>query len=60
MPGCSEIEAAGAQAAAQFQESGKAARMLTEFDYRTRKSLSAAQSCTLQLAVHLAEQLRVR
>jgi hypothetical protein len=38
-----EIVAAGAQAAAQFQQSGKAARVFTEFDYQTRNSWSRAR-----------------
>jgi len=38
-----EIVAAGAQAAAQFQHSGKAARVFTEFDYQTRNSWSRAR-----------------
>src|SRR5258708_29300984 len=38
-----EIVAAGAQAAAQFQQRGKAARVFTEFDYQTRNSWSRAR-----------------
>jgi hypothetical protein len=38
-----EIVAAGAQAAAQFQQSGKAARVFTEFVYQTRNSWSRAR-----------------
>jgi Transposase DDE domain group 1 len=38
-----EIVAAGAQAAAQFQQTGKAARVFTEFDYQTRNSWSRAR-----------------
>jgi hypothetical protein len=38
-----EIVAAGAQAAVQFQQSGKAARVFTEFDYQTRNSWSRAR-----------------
>jgi hypothetical protein len=38
-----EIEVAGAEAAAQFQQSGKAARVFTEFVYQTRNSWSRAR-----------------
>jgi Transposase DDE domain group 1 len=38
-----EIVAAGAQAAVQFQQSGKAARVFTEFEYQTRNSWSRAR-----------------
>ena len=38
-----EIVAAGAQAAAQFQQTGKAARVFTEFVYRTKDSWSRAR-----------------
>jgi len=38
-----EIAAASAQAAAQFQQTGKAARVFTEFVYRTKDSWSQAR-----------------
>jgi hypothetical protein len=38
-----EVVAAGAQAASQFQRSGKAARVFTEFEYQTRNSWSRAR-----------------
>src|SRR3984893_13913699 len=38
-----EIEAASAQAAAQFQQTGKAARVFTEFVYQTKNSWSRAR-----------------
>src|SRR6202158_1434941 len=38
-----EIVAAGAQAESQFQQTGKAARVFTEFDYQTRNSWSRAR-----------------
>jgi hypothetical protein len=38
-----EIAEAGAQAASQYQQSGKAARVFTEFVYQTKKSWSRAR-----------------